>query len=442
MKLLKKKYKNCMVLYYIGNIPLFKIKQKADKFKLYILNIPFAIVNKTIFYKISNRKLHKRLSKEIFDNNFQKSEEFVDITDKPYTRASEDVKAIAFYLPQFYTFELNDKHWGRGFTEWTNVTKAIPHFIGHRQPQLPIDVGFYNLEHDDVMYRQIELAKMYGIYGFCFHYYWFSGERMMEKPVYNWLNNKDLNFPFCLHWANENWTKTWDGGNNELIFESKLKEGDDEKFFYDILPFFKDKRYIKAGNKPVFIVYRPQIYTKERFQKFMTIMRNLAKENGFEDIFFCCTNCNNFDKQKEWGFDALIEFPPHCIGRLMNKVLLTKSDKNFNCDVFDMEDFIQNKKYFYPKNSPDIIRGIFPSWDNTARCAYSNGGVYYGETPQLYKQWLADIINWTKQNRHKDSQFVFINAWNEWAEGAHLEPDNYYGYAYLQATKETIERCR
>ena len=442
MKLLEKKYKPCKVIYYFCKIPFFKIKDKGTRFKLYLFGVSIGIINKSLFRRFSNWRFSRKYTKQLFKANYKKSSDFVDITDKPYKSSPDDVKPIAFYLPQFYTFPLNDKNFGKGFTEWTNVTKAIPHFIGHHQPQLPIDVGFYNLAHDDIMYRQIELAKMYGIYGFCFHYYWFSGTRMMEKPIFNWLNNKELDFPFCLHWANENWSKLWDGGNKELIFEQKLLDGDDEKFFYDILPFFKDERYIKINNKPLFIVYRPQLFSKERFQKFMNIMKNLSIENGFDGIFFCCTNCRMFDEQEEWGFDALIEFPPHYMQGLLNKQLITEfCNKDFTCNLYDMKDYIENKKYFIKTNSTSVIKSIFPSWDNTARKAYSHGGIFIGETPKLYKQWLLDILNWTKQNRSKDTQFVFINAWNEWAEGAHLEPDNRYGYAYLQATKEAMEEC-
>ncbi len=441
MKIIEKKYKARKEIYYICKVPFLTIKDNGSAFKLYFLGLPFLIFSKKILRNISNKKFFKNYTQHIFNKNYKKSPDFVDITDKPYKSSPDDVKPIAFYLPQFYTFPLNDKNFGKGFTEWTNVTKAIPHFVGHHQPQLPIDVGFYNLAHDDIMYRQIELAKMYGIYGFCFHYYWFSGARMMEKPIFNWLNNKELDFPFCLHWANENWSKLWDGGNKELIFEQKLLNGDDEKFFYDILPFFKDERYIKIDNKPLFIVYRPQLFTKERFQKFMTIMENLSIENGFDGIFFCCTNCAGFNEREEWGFDTLIEFPPHELKKLKNKQMISNCNNNYTCLIFDIREYIQNKKYFDEKQNNNQIKGIFPSWDNTARKAYSKGAVYYGETPELYKQWLLDILNWTKQNRSQDTQFVFINAWNEWAEGAHLEPDNHYGYAYLQATKEAMEEC-
>jgi lipopolysaccharide biosynthesis protein len=171
-------------------------------------------------------------------NNQSENEDFVKISDTDYKRKENSTNLIAFYLPQFHAIPENDRAHGKGFTDWLNVAKAMPQFEGHHQPHVPIDVGFYDLSHPDIMYRQVELAKKYGIYGFCFHYYWFSGKRLLEKPIFNYLNNKDLNLPFCFCWANENWSKLWDGGDKELIVEQDLKEDDYEKFLQDILPFF------------------------------------------------------------------------------------------------------------------------------------------------------------------------------------------------------------
>jgi hypothetical protein len=187
-----------------------------------------------------------------------------------------DIKLIAFYLPQFHAFPLNDDWYGKGFTEWTNVTKAIPQYTGHYQPQLPIDMGYYDLNDMSVMRRQVELAKMYGIHAFCFHYYWFSGTRLMEKPIFNWLEHQDMDFPFCLNWANENWSKLWDGGNREVRYKQELLPGDDEKFFEDILPFLRDRRYITLRGKPLLLIYRPHLFPQERFLQFVqTVRKNL-----------------------------------------------------------------------------------------------------------------------------------------------------------------------
>lgn len=376
----------------------------------------------------------------IIENNLPSKADFVDITDKPYKRNELDAKLIAFYLPQFHSIPLNDKYYGKGFTEWTNVTKAMPHFKGHYQPHLPYDVGFYDLAHDDVMYRQIELAKMYGIYGFCFHYYWFSGTRQLEKPLFNYLNNKELDLPFCLCWANENWAYLWDGGNKDVIQSQELKDDDGVKFINDILPFLKDERYIKIDGKPVLIIYRPHLFDRQKFLKFLSEIREVAKRNGFDNLYLITANSHDFgDDPSHWGFDAMVEFPPH---QMKNKEIYIPEgiiNPNFTANILDLKKYIDGKNYLIQDYGFKVFKCLFPSWDNTARKAYSKGAVYYGATPSLYKKWLSDCIDYTKSNHSENEQFVFINAWNEWAEGAHLEPCQKYGYQYLQATKEVLE---
>ena len=226
----------------------------ARKYKtIKILGIKFRL-KKTIDNDAKSRYYEYLECGENFDNN-----KFVKISESSYC-ANNSVKPIAFYLPQYHAIELNDKNFYKGFTDWSNAVKAIPQFVGHNQPQIPMDVGFYDLAETEILYRQIELAKKYGIYGFCFHYYWFSGKRLLEKPIFNYLNNKDLDFPFCFCWANENWSKRWDGGNKEVLMEQQLQDGDDEKFIRDIMQFFKDERYIKIDNKPVLIIYRLNLF--------------------------------------------------------------------------------------------------------------------------------------------------------------------------------------
>lgn len=416
-------------------IPLFKYKVKSAKYKIYILGITIATIPKLKFFKKNNKNSINKFVENFYNEDNSTFVEFIK-NGKPL---DTQTKLIAYYLPQFHQIELNDKNFGRGFTEWDNTTKAKPHFDGHYQPHLPIDTGFYNLSTDTVMKRQIELAKNYGIHGFCFHYYWFSGKRLLEKPIFNWLNNKELNLPFCFCWANENWSKLWDGGKKELILKQELKNDDATKFFNDILMFFKDDRYIKIDNKPLLIIYNPTMFDKTKFLEFNKQIRTLAKDNGFDDIYLLATGCRGFDAQKEWHFDGIAEFPPHAMKKLNLYSLENKFlNPKFVANIFDMQDYINNKHYLY-KTQNNVFKALFPSWDNTARKAYTGAGVYYGETPNLYKNWLKDLIHWTKENHKDNEQIIFINAWNEWAEGAHLEPDKKYGYAYLQATKEALE---
>lgn len=384
-----------------------------------------------------SKKYKKEYTDWLAKRNLEKSLEFVPFKKNKITK--NDEKLIAFYLPQFHTFKENDEWHGKGFSEWTNVTKAIPQFTGHNQPQLPIDVGFYDLSTDKVMYRQIELAKNYGIYGFCFHYYWFSGKRLMEKPIFNYLNNKELDLPFCLCFANENWSKNWDGGDKEVLIEQKFLEDDPKQFAQDIMPFFADERYIKINNKPILVVYKPQLFKKEILKNFVYELNKKAKENGLDGVYLIMAKTQDAEiNPKEFFMDAVVEFPPHIIDRYAKQVIKkTYLNPFFNGRVFDMEEFIKNQEFLYETDFK-LYKTVFPSWDNTARKAYTGASVFE-ISPELYKKWLIDCINWTKENNKKDEQFIFINAWNEWAEGAHLEPDQKYGYAYLQATKEALE---
>ena len=359
----------------------------------------------------------------------------------PHSGARDNggVKIIAFYLPQYHTFEQNDQWHGRGFTEWTNVTRAIPQFIGQHQPQLPIDVGFYDLSSPKVMYRQVELAKMYGVHGFCFHYYWFSGgKRLLEKPIFNWLGKKDLAFPFMLCWANENWSRLWDGGNRQVLMRQESRVEDAEDFFDGIVPFLKDDRYIRIDGRPHLIVYRPNLFTRENWLRFSSELRRLAKNAGLGGLFLSMVGHENFDGTgKDWGVDGVVEFPPM---RLSGKRVYSAVSVNPDCKtlVYDMEKIVSNGSVFdIQDEGVPVFRGAFPGWDNTARKAYSNASCYITE-PKVYETWLRGLVKWERDNNPVDKRFVFINAWNEWAEGAHLEPDNRYGYAYLAATRKAL----
>lgn len=386
---------------------------------------------------ISHNNNYKEIAEYIFSRNRLISKDFVPESPDFYIRKIESPKIIAFYLPQFHRIPENDEWHGNGFTEWTNVTKAIPHFPGHNQPHLPFDMGFYDLSSTDVVFRQVELAKKYGVYGFCFHYYWFSGKRLLERPLFNWLENKKLDFPFCLCWANENWGKLWDGGNKEVLIEQKLDDGDDEKYFNDILCFFKDSRYIRIQGKPVLIIYRPHLFTQERIKVFLSRLVEMAKNNGFNGIYFVMAKTHGFrDDPKDWGFDAAVEFPPHDFGHMPKKKKTFFVNESFKATIYDTEKLIDRRCYMFA-NRYKVFRTIFPSWDNTARKAYSGAHVFQ-VTPEKYRIWLKDLLL-DAQNHQVHERFVFINAWNEWAEGAHLEPDLKYGYAYLQATKDALE---
>ena len=362
---------------------------------------------------------------------------FVPFTNDNFVRKDNDVKVFAYYLPQFHSIDINDNNYGKGFTEWTNVASSTPLFSGHYQPKIPYDLGFYNLMQPGVMERQVEIAKAYGLYGFCFYYYWFSGKKVLEKPLEYFLNS-DIDFPFHFCWANENWSKLWDGGDKEVILKQEAKDDDAEKFFKDILPFIKDKRYEKINNKPLLMVYRPSLFGKEYFINFADTLNKLAKKEGFDGFYIMGSNAFGFNDPEGYKCEGIIEFPPHEL--YCSEVETKMISSNYSTKVFDMSHYIKNKKFIYKPNYK-LFKTCFPSWDNTPRKAYSGGSIYQ-LTDEEYSYWLSSLLKWTKENNLDNEQYVYINAWNEWAEGAILEPTTRYGYKNLQILKDCLENLR
>lgn len=362
----------------------------------------------------------------------------VPITEHAFSVVSPK-KVIAYYLPQYYQIPQNDAWFGRGFTEWTNTAKAVPQFTGHWQPHLPIDVGFYNLENTRIMHRQIELAKMYGIHGFCFYYYWFSGgEKIMDKPLVNWLEDKSIDFPFMLFWANEDWTNTW-GDRADIgtkSYSAKMKPSDIQKFVDDILPYLKDDRYIKVGDRPHITIY--QAKKDPYLPKFIKEIGILIEATGLKKPYISLVFPDDFDSNynpKSYGADAAVEFGAH-LKRMPKEVPSAITNKKLMNPLakiveYDMEDFINTEAFIYDTEYP-VFKGVMTHFDNTARKIYT-GAQLFSVPPALYKKWLSRVLQASKTEQ------VFVTAWNEWAEGMHLEPDQVYGYAYLQATKEAIE---
>lgn len=379
----------------------------------------------------------KRFNDYVLNQQLDKSD-FVPITDRGYS-GKHSKQLVAFYLPQYYQIPQNDEWFGRGFTEWDNCAKAVPQFVGHWQPHLPIDTGFYDLETTHAMHRQVELAKMYGIDGFCFYYYWFSGgSKIMEKPVINWLNDKSLDLPFMFFWANEDWTNTW-GAQADLgtkTYSAKMKPGDVDRFVDDILPFLQDKRYITIKGRPHIIIYQAKKdpYLPEFIDKIGALLEAKGVKRPYISIVFPDDFDSSFDP-RDFGADAAVEFGSHM--RVMPDSIptLTTNNKLINplakVTEYDMEKFIGDEVFAY-KTSYPVYKGVMTHFDNTARKIY-RGAQIFSISPKLYQQWLTRSIQLSQTDQ------VFITAWNEWAEGMHLEPDQKYGYAYLQATKDALE---
>ncbi|WBK01965.1 glycoside hydrolase family 99-like domain-containing protein [Methylocystis parvus OBBP] len=351
--------------------------------------------------------------------------------------AEDNAHVLAFYLPQFHPFPENDEWWGRGFTEWTNVSKAVPQFKGHYQPRLPGELGFYDLRLSDVMARQFELARHFGVQGFCFHYYWFGGKRLLERPVETLLASKDesLNFPFCLCWANENWTRRWDGAEHEVLMKQDHSDEDHERVFDDLLRYFRDPRYIRIDGKPLVVVYRPLIVTN--VEKMAEIWRRKAAEAGLPGIYLVATTAFGFSDPLSIGFDALVQFPPHAVSvpEITAEVELFNSD--FQGCVYDYRETVdayleildetleREKKFAY-------FPGVMTAWDNVAR-KQSRGHVFHNASPREFHRWLSAANNFSRKYNDSAERLVFVNAWNEWGEGTYLEPDRKFGYAYLWA---------
>lgn len=365
------------------------------------------------------------------------------------------IKPIAIYLPQFHPIPENDKWWGKGFTEWTNVTKAKPRFQNHYQPHLPADLGFYDLRLEEARLAQEEMAKTYGIHGFCYYHYWFNGKRLLETPLDRKLNNPKEALPFMMCWANENWTRTWDGAEQQILMKQEYSFEDDIAHIDHLIPYFKDERYIKVNGKPVFIIYRPKLFPD--IEKTISIWRKAVQAAGFPDLYigFAYNKFYSFTPSEK-GFDFGFQFQPNfgsqssgipydatkmkmlkyklkvLLGYRIKKRLGLKLEV-LNCyhgySTFrDIQIKLGYKENVYP--------GITPMWDNSAR-KKENNFILHNSTPEKYKKWLSHI----KENYPWETvpeNFLFINAWNEWAEGNHLEPCQKWGTTYLEVTKEVL----
>ncbi|MDT9270895.1 MAG: glycoside hydrolase family 99-like domain-containing protein [Limnospira sp. PMC 1234.20] len=367
--------------------------------------------------------------------NFQEmQEEFI-----PHTHASpvdSIIKPIAHYLPQFHPFPENDEWWGKGFTEWTNVGKSKPCYRGHHQPHCPIHFGYYDLRVPTVLEEQANLAKEYGIYGFNFYFYWFAGKILMEMPLKSFIKNKKIDLKFCLTWANENWTRRWDGQENDILIAQEHSDDDSLKFIRHLIQYFKDDRYIKINGKPLLIIYRARIIPN--IKKVAKLWRQEVELNEFPGLYLVSAQTFGIRDPREFGFDASVEFPPHTVSSPEINDLFSDLLHDFSGRIYSYDEAVNNE---VRKANPDykLFRSAMLSWDNTARKGKSSH-IFDGFTLTRYTQWLRSLCFSTINNKNLSSEesFVFINAWNEWAEGTHLEPDNLYGYGYLEATRRVV----
>lgn len=377
-------------------------------------------------------------------------------------------RVIAYYLPQFHPIPENDKYWGKGFTEWTNVAKAKPLFKGHYQPRIPADLGFYDLRLPEVREQQAQMAREAGIEGFCYWHYWFgNGKRLLQRPFNEVLQSGKPDFPFCLAWANHSWkTSTWEnGGKDRMIVEQRyLGEEDYTMHFQEVLPAFRDKRYITIEGKPLFAIFDP--YNFQDVSNFIKTWQRLAKENGLKGIYFIAMSNSTSTLQRNadgtlkrvapnlqsservyndllnLGFDGINSFGKSRAEMLymgkyarIAKKLLHQYLPFLPTHRINYEKITQH--FFAPEDSwQNVYPSIFPQWDRTPRAGNSEG-VYVNATPTTFKKHVEDALN-VIENKDMEHRILFLRAWNEWGEGNYVEPDLKYGHGFLDAIKEVI----
>jgi lipopolysaccharide biosynthesis protein len=349
---------------------------------------------------------------------------------------NSQVKLVAFYHSQYYPIPEHDKWWGKGFTEWKNVVSGKPYYDEHEQPRLPGELGFYDLRIPEVMQRQVELATAHGIYGFCFYVYWFGGKRLLESPIEMLLRHPEININFCYCWANESWTRRGDGLDDDVLIGQAHSAEDDIEFIKAIAPAFADLRYIRVEDKPMLLVYRPTLFPD--IKATTNRWRDWCRDNGIGAIHVCFTTSVEVSDPQVLGMDAAVQFAPAAIPVQEITPLFDTAQNQFSGQVHNYLYSVKQAKHY---QRPEWLeyRGVMPSWDNTAR-KQERGISFFGATPELYAEWLDTTVAETKASLPEAQRLVFINAWNEWAEGAYLEPDQLRGYAYLNRTREVMAK--
>lgn len=376
-------------------------------------------------------------------------------------------RVIAYYLPQYHPVAENDRFWGKGFTEWTNVAKAKPLFKGHYQPQVPADLGFYDLRMTEVREEQAKMAKECGIEGFCYWHYWFgNGKKVLDRPFDEVLKSGSPDFPFCLGWANHSWTtKTWEKGksfsNDSMIFE-QLYPGDEDyiNHFYDVLPAFKDKRYITVDEKPLFVIFQPNDIPDSK--NFIKLWNKLAIENGLKGIYFVgrCDalpnmnydNMKNIDKLTKPRYDEILSLGYDGVNSVTLKYAEFKSTGFLHkavhsffrkylggvvLDKYKYSDIMKN--FVTPEDYQEkIYPQLIPRRDRSPR-AGKKAVIYYDSTPEAFKIAAENAVKCVDK-RNPEQRLIFLNAWNEWGEGAYMEPDLVFGHGYMQALKEVLNK--
>ncbi|MEQ1614055.1 MAG: glycoside hydrolase family 99-like domain-containing protein [Hyphomicrobiaceae bacterium] len=345
-------------------------------------------------------------------------------------------KALAFYLPQFHPIQENDAWWGKGFTEWRNVPRGVPRFAGHFQPRVPRDLGFYELNGTDVMKKQVDMARAAGLFGFCFYYYNFNGRRLLEKPLDAFVEDTSIDFPFCLLWANENWSRRWDGLEQEVLIGQKYDANSEALLIDDLARYMKNPRYITIEGRPLFFLYRSDVVPD--VAKAVRRWRERFKSQHGLNPLIVMAQAFGVNDPRPGGFDGAIEFPPHKYGSVLPRITgnMEILDPDFRGDVYSYDDLVEASLKDFPAEY-QLMKTAVPSWDNDAR-KQGSGLVMQGGTPAKFQGWLEGLSRTVENKRFHGEKIIMINAWNEWCEGAYLEPDVHFGFGFLNAMSRAL----
>jgi len=359
-------------------------------------------------------------------------------SDTSADSADGEVKVIAFYLPQFHPIKENDEWWGPGFTEWRNVVRARPNFVGHYQPHQPADFGYYDLRVPEIRKQQADLARHYGIHGFCYYHYWFGGRRVLERPFNEVLASGAPEFPFCLCWANENWTRAWDGGDKDILLAQSFGPEIGRRFITELIPAFSDRRYIRVDGKPLLIVYRVDVIPD--IQVLADLWRHECEQAGLGGVYLAAVQFWGIDDPRPYNFDAAIEFPPHnyIVDDTVPRHAISYTNQEYSGWGADYEK-VMWKALNRPISDYVLFRGAVPSWDNTARRQHTSHFLI-NASPAAFGYWMTELVQRARVVHSRSRRLVFINAWNEWGEGCHLEPDLKYGHAFLEELSWALSR--
>jgi lipopolysaccharide biosynthesis protein len=362
------------------------------------------------------------------------------LTDDVNSKRESDATVVAFYLPQYHPIPENDAWWGADFTDWTNVRRATPLFDGHNQPRVPRELGYYDLRDPDVHHAQAALAKAHGVSAFCYYAYWFEGRRLLEAPLELVAANPDLAMPYAICWANEPWSRRWDGSEQQILVAQRHRPESDARFIDDMAHHLVDPRYVRVRDKPLLLLYRPGLLREPL--RTTDAMRERAQQLGIGELFLGMVQTFGHWEPISYGFDAAVEFPPHNLA-ITPAAARPRKAQTAGASHVAVASYRDAIRAALATPVPPFMwfRGVMPDWDNTPRRG-ARGTVYQGADPETFRAWLGAVLECTYLFRRPGERLVFVNAWNEWAEGAHLEPDVASGDSYLRAIGSALRDAR